>query len=185
MDCRPGWVIPTLLVTTIAAAAGDYESVARKFDSIEANGLPPGSRVVLTYRELSAWAEHEVPEGVRNPRIELTGPRTVTGSALVDFGKVSRAEGHPPGWLMAKLLEGERPVSVTVRIASSGGQARVDVERVAISGLVVDGATLDFLIRNVLLPLYPNAVVGRPFSLGHRIERLDPGPHSVGVAIGP
>jgi hypothetical protein len=85
---------------------------------------------------------------------------------------------------MSKLLEGERPVSVTARIRSAGGTATVDVERVEISGIVIDGRTLDFLIENILLPLYPNAVVGRPFELGHRIERLDVEPRAVGVVIG-
>jgi hypothetical protein len=141
--------------------------------------------VVLTYRELGAWAAHEAPGGVRNPQLGLTGPNTITGSALIDFGKVSRASGHTPGWLLSKLLDGERPVSVTARISSSDGQARVDVDRVSISGLQIDGSTLDFLIRNVLLPLYPNAAIGRSFQLSHRIQKFDLRPHSLGIVIGP
>jgi hypothetical protein len=43
---------------------------------------------------------------------------------------------------------------------------------------------LDFLIQNVLLTQYPNAVVGRPFELGHHIEKLDVQPAAVGVVIG-
>ena len=184
MEYRLGWVIPPLLVAILAAATSDYDAVKRKFDSIAADNLPPGSRLELSYRELGAWAEHQVPAGVRNPQLTLTGPRTITGSALIDFGKVSLAEGHPPGWLLGKLLEGERPVSVTVRIESSGGQARVDVERVSISGVEIDGPTLEFLIQHVLLPLYPDAAVARPFVLGHRIERLEVGPRGASVAIG-
>jgi hypothetical protein len=61
----------------------------------------------------------------------------------------------------------------------------VDVERAEISGLEIDGKTLDLLIQHVLLPLYPNAAVGRPFELGHNIERLDVRPAAVGVVIGP
>jgi hypothetical protein len=55
---------------------------------------------------------------------------------------------------------------------------------VEISGVVIDGSTLDFLIQNVLLPLYPDAAVGRPFDLGHRIDRLDVQRNGVGVVIG-
>jgi len=138
----------------------------------------------LTQRELNAYVVREVPDGVRNPRVVVTAPGLATGTAMVDFGKVRRAQGHPPGWLMAKLLDGERPVSVTARIHSSGGTAQVDVEQVQISGVEIDGSTLDFLIQNCLLPLYPNAMVGRPFGLGHRIERLDVQPGGVGVVIG-
>jgi hypothetical protein len=71
-----------------------------------------------------------------------------------------------------------------VGIRSSRGQAAVDVQRVGISGLEIEGSTLDFLIRNVLLPMYPNAVVGQPFELGHRIEKLDVQTRGVTVIIG-
>ena len=164
-------------------AVDDYVSAKQKFDQIEANRLRAGARITLTPRELDAWVAREAPAGVRNPRLELQAG-IAKGAALVDFGKVRRAQGHPPGWLMAKLLDGERPVTVTARIRSANGQATVDVQRVEISGIAIDGGTLDFLIQNVLLPMYPNAAVGRPFELGHLIERLDVQPGAVGVVIG-
>lgn len=174
-----------LLLITIAASAYDsYFSAQQKFATIEAERLRPGSRVDLTYPELEAWVAHEAPNGVRNPRIQVTAPGIATGSALIDFVKVRRAQGAEPGWLMSKLLEGERPVSVTARIRSSYGNATVDLERVEISGITIDGSTLDFLIQNVLLPLYPNAAIGKPFALSHRIERLNVAPAAVGVVIG-
>ena len=172
------------LALALASTADDYLSVKRKIDGIETGRLKPGARVELMPRELNAYAEHEVPEGVRNPKLEITAAEIATGSAQVDFSKLARAQGWQAGRLLAMLLSGERPVSVTVRIRSSGGQATVDVQRVSISGIAIDGATLDFLILSVLLPLYPDAVVGRPFDLGSRIERLDLQPRGVGVVIG-
>jgi hypothetical protein len=166
------------------ATAGDYVSAKRKFDLIESDRSRPGTRVELTAGELNAYIEHEVPAGVRNPKLEVVSPGVTTGTALIDFGQVRRAQGYAPGWLMSKLLDGERPVSVTARITSAHGQATVDVQRVVISGLEIDGKTLDFLIRNFLLAMYPDAAVGRPFELGHRIERLDVQPAAVGVVIG-
>src|SRR5438128_1401761 len=153
-------------------------------DSIESDRLNSGTRVEFTPGELNAYAEKEAPGGVRNPRIQLVGREKATGSALVDFGKVMRSQGNQPGWLMSRLLDGERPVSVTARVRSAGGRATVDVERVEIAGIAVDGSTLEFLMQNVLLPMYPTAVVGRPFELGHRVERLDVGTATVGVVIG-
>ena len=138
----------------------------------------------LTPRELNAYAEHNLPQGVRNPQVQVIAPEIATGSAMVDFGKLQRSLGYKPGWLLSKLLDGERPVSVTARIRSSGGQATVEVQRVQVSGLQIDGATLDFLIRNVLLPVYPAAVLDRPFDLGHHIRALDVQPRAVGVLIG-
>jgi hypothetical protein len=171
-------------VVVLSAAADDYSSVKKKHDLVESDSLKAGSRVEMSVAELNAYAAHELPAGVRNPKLEITAPGVATGSALVDFGKLQRAQGSQPGWLMSKLLDGERPVTVTVSIRSARGQAAVDVQRVGISGLEIEGATLDFLIRNVLLPLYPNAVVGQPFELGHRIEKLDVHTRGVTVIIG-
>jgi len=58
------------------------------------------------------------------------------------------------------------------------------VKQVEISGVTIEGRLLDFLIRNYLIEAYPNAKVGQPFALGHRIERLDVQPSAVGVLIG-
>jgi hypothetical protein len=175
--------VPFLLLGALASVSGDYISAKQKFDLIESERLKPGSRLDLSASELTAYAEQEAPPGVRNPRIQLVSPEVATGTALIDFGKLERAQGYQPGWLMSKLLDGERPVSVTVRIQSAAGRARVDVQRVEIAGLEMDGRTLDFLIRNFLLALYPDAAVGRPFDLGHRIEKLDVQPKGVGVIM--
>jgi hypothetical protein len=182
---RLWWAIALLLgLATLGAAPNDYLSAKQKFDSIEDGRLKAGARVELSVRELDAYAEQSVPVGVRDPRLQLPAPGVATGIALVDFGKLRRALGYQTGWLMSKLLDGDRPVSVTAHIHSAGGRATVDIQRVEISGIAVDGRTLDFLIQNILLPLYPEAVVGRPFELGHRIEKLDVGPAAVAVLIG-
>lgn len=181
---RRKWVIPLLFAAAAAAAYSDYSSARQKIDAIESGRLRAGSRVQLTYPELAAWVAHEAPAGVRNPRIAVSSPGVATGTALVDFLKVRRAQGADPGWLMSQLLDGERPVAVTVRIRSGNGRATVDVQRVEIGGMAIEGSMLDFLIRNVLLPLYPNAAIGRPFELGDRIERFDVQPAGVIVVIG-
>jgi hypothetical protein len=172
-----------LLAVAIGAAVDDYTAVKRKLDDIEGGRLRPGARVVMTPRELDAYVAREAPVGVRNPRVQLQAG-AAKGDALIDFGKLRRAQGYRPGWIMSKLLDGERPVSVTARIRSGNGQATVDVQRVEISGIRIDGRTLDFLIQNFLLAMYPDAAVGRPFELGHRIERLDVQPQAVNVLIG-
>lgn len=175
------------MVALLGAAPGDYASVQQKFGLIESGRLKPGSRVELTPGELNAYVEHELPSvtgGVRQPRLRLLRPEVAEGTALINFAELRRSQGNPPGWLMSQLLDGERPVAVTARIRSSAGTATVDVLSVQISGLTLDGRTLDFLIQHFLLPLYPDATVGRPFELGDRIEKLDVQPSGVGVLIG-
>jgi hypothetical protein len=103
---------------------------------------------------------------------------------MVDFNKLQRAQGQEPGWLMSKLLQGEHPVSVTTRVQSASGKATVNVDKVEISGVKVDGRTLEFIIQNVVLPNYPDVMIGRPFELGYHISRLDVKPAAVGIVIG-
>jgi hypothetical protein len=179
-------LLPALLLLGVTAGIpfDFYSSARQKVDSIESGRLQAGARVDLSLKELNAFAEKEVPVGVRNPTLVLAEPETVTGTALVDFGKLRRAQGYRPGWLMSKLLDGERPVSATARIHTGGGRVTVEVKRAAVSGIEIDGATLEFIIQNFVVPFYPEAVVGRPVVMGFRIDRLQLAPAGVGVVIG-
>ena len=171
----------------LAGTEADYWSAKQKIELIQTERVAAGTYLTLRPAELEAYAEREMrsvaPEGVRQPRVEL-GYGEAKGFAYIDFPKLRRGLGHPTGWLISRLLAGERPVRVEARIRSGGGWATVDLERVEISGLAVSGAALDFLIRNFVFPYYPEAKVGRPFELAHRIERLEVRPGEVRVVIG-
>jgi hypothetical protein len=179
-------VVVLLCVPLLYGSYAEYLSAQRKFKLIEGERLQRGSRVTLTKSELNAYAQQEIaqsfPGGVRDARLELANG-AATGSAMVDFGKVQRAQGKPPGWLMSKILDGERPVEVTALIRSSNGHATVDVQSVKISGVAIEGRVLDFVIHNYLMPNYPEAKIGQPFALNHRIDRLDVKPSAVDVVI--
>jgi hypothetical protein len=177
-------LFPAILVVSAVSGFDFYTSARQKVDLIESGRLLPGARVDLNSGELNAFAAREAPVGVRNPKLVLEGQETVSGTALVDFGKLRRAQGYEPGWLMAKLLDGERPVSASARIRSGNGKVTVDVQKVSISGVEIDGKTLDFIVQNFLLPFYPEAMVGRPVEMGFHIDRLLLAPAGVGVVIG-
>ena len=53
-----------------------------------------------------------------------------------------------------------------------GGKATVDLKRVEVSGIPIEGAALDFLVENYLIPNYPDAKIGRPFALHKRVDRI-------------
>ena len=179
-------LVLSVCIPLLCGSYAEYLSADRKFKLIEADHLRHGSRITLTKGELNAYVQKEVaesfPSGVRDARLDLATGAAV-GSALIDFGKVRRAQGKPPGWLMSKILDGERPVEVAASIRSGGGRATVDVQSVKISGVVIEGRVLDFLIHNYLLPNYPDAKVGEPFELSHGIDRLDVKPAAVDVVI--
>jgi hypothetical protein len=159
-------------------------SMQRKLDMIQSGKAPRGAVFVFTLPELNAWARYrvplEVPQGVREPKVEL-GDDAATASALVDLLKVREGQGASTNWLIAKLIEGEKPIRAAAQIQSSNGYCTVHLERVDIGGVVVGGSTLDILIRTFFLPLYPDAKIDQPFELADRVDRIRVSPAEVRV----
>jgi len=176
-----------LAAVALAAPGADSGSAKRKIQLIRQDRVPSGTKVTLSHDELNAYVRGEVaavaPAGVRDTRVVL-GINRVTGYAYVDFPRLRQAQGKPMNPLLAWLVGGERPIRVDAHIRSGGGKAVVNIERLEISGIVLSGATLDWLIRNFLWSYYPEAKLGKPFELGHRIEKLDVGTSAVAVLIG-
>ncbi len=175
-----------LLFALVAAADPQAASVTRKLDIIESGKAKPGSVFVFTVAELNAWSRAKapviVPQGLRQPKLEL-GNNAATGYALVDFLKVRQGAGDTTNWLIAKLIQGEKPVKVNARIQSAHGRATVLLDRVEIGGLAVSGSTLDFLIHTFFLPLYPNAKINEQFELSDRIDRIEVKPAEARIYI--
>ncbi len=172
----------------LPAATSTADIARRKFERLDAAKLPAGSRVDLSGPELNAWAADEAriyaPGATRNIRLVL-GTGRATGSMLIDFVKLHQATtGESAGWLMKNLFSGERQVTVTARFQSRNHKGRVDVERVEVSGVPVEGATLDFLINNWLRPTFPDVKINEWFDLGLRIDRFTVSPEVVSVFIG-
>src|SRR5271163_4107182 len=151
------WFAPVLL-------AGDsyFQSAETKLDLIESGKAKRGSLIFFSLQEINSWARYKIPEivpqGIRNQRVTL-GTDEGTAYALMDFLKMRHAEGKATNWIMTRLIEGERPVTISIRLQSGGGQAIVDLTRVEISGAVASGAVLDFLIKTFFMPLYPAAKI--------------------------
>ena len=160
-----------------SASRSEYASVRRKFDSIEQYKYKPGSRVPIGVNELNAYVETELPRyappGVRAPRVVLHGNNQATGYAKINFLTVRSAQGKPPNWLMRQLLDGERDVAVTTELQSGNGTATVFLRRVEIDGIPIQGSALDWIIRNYVMPSYPDAKIGRPIQLKYGMDHLD------------
>jgi hypothetical protein len=175
-----------LLVSLVAGAPSQALLLKQKIRLIESDRLPAGSKVTLRQDELNAYVRSQVRyvvrDGIRDPRLEL-GNNRASGYAYVDFARLRQSQGMPLNWFMTKLLGGERPVQVDARIRSGNGRAVVDLDRVTVSGIAISGPALDYLIRNFLWPYYPEAKIGRPFELTHRIDRFEVQPSQVNVVI--
>jgi SH3-like domain-containing protein len=175
-----------ILASALALASS---GAAAKFHALAIGAYPRGSRVPISNAEFNAYLASEIPimigPGVRHTHVETASGGIVRGTADIDFLKVRQAHGEQPGWLMAQLLSGERPVAITVRVTSGNGKARVDVLKVAISGVVAEGRTLDFLISNFVVPTFPDVKVGTDFALDYHLDRLEILPGQVIVVVRP
>ena len=174
------------MMAVVSAADPLVQNVTRKLDIIQSDKAKPGSVFVFTAAELNAWARAKaptvVPEGLREPRLELGNGRA-TGYALVDFLKLRHSAGVETNWLISKLIQGEKRVMVVASIQSANGRATVHLERVEIAGLAVTGATLDFLIETFFRPIYPDAKIDQPFELSDRVDRITVTPAEARVYI--
>lgn len=170
----------------LAGAAPHYQSAEHKLDLIESGQARPGSAITFTPAEINAWARvsipEAVPEGIRDPHVDL-GYDTADGYALIDFLKMRQGKGEATNWLMAKLIQGERPVKISVRLQSAHGRCTVELTRVEISNAAINSTLLDFLIQTFFLPLYPDAKIDEPFDLGYNIDRIEIRPQGISVAI--
>ena len=182
---------PLLLVLmagalVLTAADPLYESAERKLDLIASGQARPGSVISFTPVEINAWARvsvpEAVPEGVRDPHVEL-GYDTANGYALIDFLKIRQSKGESTNWLMTKLIQGERPVKISVRLQSEHGRCTVWLTQVEISNAVINSTLLDFLIKSVFLPRYPDAKIDEPFDLAYNIDRIEIRPQGINVTI--
>jgi hypothetical protein len=185
---RVSRVILGVLAAAIAVFGSDplYDSAVRKLDAIESRQVKRGGTVTFTPEEINAWARvkipETVPEGMRDGRVEL-GTGTAAGYALVDFLKMRQGKGVSTNWLMARLIEGERPLKVSVRLESGGGRCTVYLTRVEIGRAVANQTVIEFLVKTFFTPLYPDAKIDEPFDLDYDIDRIDIRPTGARVTI--
>ncbi len=182
---RPLLLLALAAVLPLGAADPAFARAESKLDRIESGHARPGSVIVFTPAEMNAWARGRVPQmyqGVRDPSVQL-GMGTATGSAFIDFVKLRQGEGLATNSLIAKLIEGERPLKASIQLESSHGRATARLTRLEISGVAITGAPLDFLVNEFFLHLFPDAKVNQPFDLRDNIERIELRPEGVRVTI--
>lgn len=171
-----------ILAATLYAASPLAEAVDSKLNLIDSGHARRGSVILFTPAELNAWARARVPPmypGIRDPNITLS-MGAATGFAMIDLLKMRQAPTNP---LLAKLIEGERPLKVSVQLDSAGGRATAKLTRLEISGIAVSGAPLDFLVNQFFLKMFPDAKVNQPFDLRDNIDSIQIRPDGVRVTM--
>jgi hypothetical protein len=182
---RPLLMLAVVAALPLCAADSAFDGAEKKLDLIESGKARRGSVIIFTPAEMNAWARGRVPQmyqGIREPTVEL-GTGTASGSAFVDFIKLRQGEGLSTNSLLAKLIQGERPLKVSIQLESGQGRATARLTRLELSGVTVTGAPLDFLVNEFFLHLFPDAKVNQPFDLPNNIDRIDLRPDGVRVTI--
>ncbi|MEO8050466.1 MAG: hypothetical protein ABI833_08645 [Acidobacteriota bacterium] len=182
---RPLLTLAFAAVFSMGATDAAFQRATEKLDRIESGHVRPGSVIVFTPDEMNAWARGRVPQmyqGIRDPSVQL-GQGSATGSAFVDFLKMRQGEGLDTNFLIAKLIQGERPLKVSIELESSHGRATARLTRLEITGVAVTGMVLDFLVNEFFLHLFPDAKVNQPFELHNNIERIELRPDGVRVTM--
>lgn len=155
----------------------------QKVSRIEADKWPPEGSISFSSQELTALGmsgiESAAPGAVKQPSLTL-GSNTATATAVVDFDRLRQgATTNSAGgsWLYSQLLTGEHPITVSVDVRSSAGTMTIHPTAIAVSGVALSGTGLQFLLKNFVLPRYPDVSIDRPFALTNHIERIevDPG----------
>jgi hypothetical protein len=178
--------VAMLCAPVLTAGDAYVRSALAKLHTIENGEARRGSVIVFSSQEINSWALYMVPqivpEGIRNQKVTL-GTGAGTAYALMDFLKMRHAQGKASGWIMERMIEGERPVTISIRLESGGGQCVVNLTRVEVSGVAATGAVLDFLVKTFFMPLYPTAHIGEKFEIGYNIDRIDIRPTGVRVTM--
>lgn len=175
-----------LILAAVSYAANPVlDRVDYKLNLIDSGHARRGSVIVFTPAEMNAWARGRVPQmykGITDPGIQL-GTDTATGTATIDLLKMRQAEGVTTNSFIAKLIEGERPLKVSVQLESARGRATAKLTRLEISGVAITGAPLDFLVNQFFLKLFPDAKVNQPFDLRDNIDSIQLRSDGVRVTI--
>src|SRR5262249_48919254 len=144
------------------------DSAEQKFNHIHANARQPHPDMRptdISEHEINAYlaaGKVALPAGVESVRL-VGNPSAVTANCRVDFDKVraGRSNSNP----LLRLFSGVHDVVVETQAAGSNHHGRVQVESVAIDGIVVPRFVLQMFVEKYVTPRYPGVGLDSTFVL--------------------
>lgn len=166
---------------------GAVVTARSRMDAISAGRVRAGTVETFRVPELEEVGRLELSKSMPGVVSELhltVSEGWAEGVGNVDFLRLQSAlSGEEAGFLWKRILNGKRPVTVRVRVSSGGGKAKVDVERVSVSGISLEGAGLEFVLRAYVRAVFPDAVPGEWFPLDSHVESVSLHPARVAVVV--
>jgi hypothetical protein len=156
-----------------------YSSAESKFAQLEANSRQPQPSpepTTISDAELNAYVNEggvELPQGVERVNFSST-PGVVTGTARIDFEKVTAGRQARSMWMM--LFTGIHDVKVVANAKGEGNTGEVHVQSMELDGVDVPRPALEFLVDRYIKPKYGNSIgLDSRFKLPARIDRATVG----------
>ena len=156
------------------------QALASKLQTLSEPG-PQATRsfkpVVISEVEANSYlrfhSKEFLPPGVTDPTIRIT-PDRVIGAANVNFEKFSQANSSSSDWgpkVLAAMFKGTQRFVAACKVQSENGQAKVQIESVAIGATRVPDWLVEFVVENYLQPHY-KFDLSKPIPLPDHVTRL-------------
>lgn len=161
-------------------------SAAAKINAIQEGSLARGGPPIrISQQEANSYLQYEMapeyPPGLSQVRLQFT-PGHVQGTANVDFDKAKQSAHGPSSSLMDYLFFGKHVLTVEGALFGADGTGKFNLESVALDGVALPQALVQYLINRFLLTHYPGLSIDQPFALPFSISRVQLDQGSVVVA---
>jgi hypothetical protein len=120
----------------------------------------------------------DLPKGVTHPQLSGSDNH-VTANARVDFDAFTEDQGSANP--LMRLFSGTHDVEVNAQCVGIRGEGRVHIDSVAIDGISVPKAALDYFVQKYIKPKYPDLGIDSTFDLPARVDSAVIGAHKLTV----
>jgi hypothetical protein len=160
------------------------DSADRKMAFLTQNAIkaqPDPRPTEFTELEVNAYLNSGkvgLPRGVTHP--QLSGnDNHVTANARVDFDAFTQEQGNINP--LMRLFSGTHDVQVNAQAVGIRGEGRVHIDSVAIDGISVPKAALEYFVQKYITPKYPDLGIDSTFDLPARVDSAVIGAHKLTV----
>jgi len=160
-------------------------SAEKKIGYITQNAIkaqPDQRPTELSELEVNAYMNSgkvELPKGVTQPHFSGSNNQ-VTATMRVDFDMVTGGAGGGINPLM-RLFSGTHDVEVNANAVGVRGEGRVHINSVAIDGINVPKAALEYFVDKYIKPKYPELGIDSTFDMPGRVDSAVVGDHKVTI----